>query len=333
MDDLSKALLPIVESAVNKSLEKADFEAVITAKINEVVGNIPHKKVEVIDPAGISRKLDLVHCSFEEMLINVSTGVPVLLKGEAGTGKSHGAEMVAEALGLEFYALSVGEQTPESKLLGFIDANGNYRTTDFRRCFENGGVFLLDEADAGNPNVLLSMNTALSNGYVSFPDGRVKMHKNFRCIATANTFGYGSNARYVGRNKLDAATIDRFIPMVWELDEQLEKLLCNNSEWLTIVRRCRKIAVANFDNVQFGQRKSIFGAKMLAAGQPLEKVFESLILAGLSEDERELLKAALPKKPVSASKSVKKSVSASKSASKSVSASKKEDDLDELFNY
>ena len=49
---------------------------------------------------------------------------PVLLVGSAGTGKNHLVKQVADAIGLEFYFASSVKQG--RRLLGFIDANGNY---------------------------------------------------------------------------------------------------------------------------------------------------------------------------------------------------------------
>jgi hypothetical protein len=43
-----------------------------------------------------------------------------------------------------------------------------------------------------NPNILGILNSALSNGYMAFPDKQVARHKDFVAIATANTFGAGA---------------------------------------------------------------------------------------------------------------------------------------------
>jgi len=113
----------------------------------------------------------IVHQSFELLLHVVATGVPVMLVGAAGTGKSHSAELVAQSFDLPFYAMSVGAQTSKSDLIGYMNAVSAYVRTVFREAYENGGVFLLDEIDAGNSNVLIQLNAALANGYMSFPDG------------------------------------------------------------------------------------------------------------------------------------------------------------------
>lgn len=290
---LGEVFEPMINGAIDTTLTEMDFEGMIKAEVAKSVGNIPSKSLEIKNWDGTIQKMDLVHKSFAKLLKAVANAkLPVLLKGEAGTGKTHGAMMVAEAMGLELYALSVGEQTSESKILGFRDAMGNYSSTDFRRAFEEGGVFLLDEVDAGNPNVLLAINTGISNGFVAFPDSKVYMHKNFRTIATANTFGNGADNRYVGRNKLDKATVNRFVPMVWELDEDIEQLIVNNDAWLKVMREARRLGAENLDDVLLGQRNAIYGAKLLEAEWTFEEVFEAVILTGLGEDDQTLLSQA-----------------------------------------
>ena len=254
-DLLGEALLPIIQGAVDTALDKADFESVVKSEITKAMGAIPQKTLTIIDVKGVTKEMKMVHKQFEMLLKLVSTKRPILMKGEAGTAKSHNAEAVAKALNLDFYSSSVGEQSTKSDLLGFIDANGNYRNTAFRKAFEMGGLFLLDEIDAGNPNVLLAINTGISNGFIDFPDCQIKVHKDFSLIATANTFGNGANGSYVGRNKLDKATVNRFIPIVWELDEVIEEALVQHPQWLKVLREARKIAASDLDEVLLGNEK------------------------------------------------------------------------------
>jgi hypothetical protein len=113
----------------------------------------------------------------------------------------------------------------EYKLTGFIDAQGRIVSTAFRKAFEFGGVFLFGETDASMPGALLAFNTALANGWMDFPDGVVQKHPDFRVVADANTFGTGADRLYVGRNQLDAASLDRYAVLDWPYDEALEAAL------------------------------------------------------------------------------------------------------------
>ena len=303
-DVMAQFIGGLVKGSVDESLKELDFEKTIKDEIKKVTENIPQKNLTIKnDMTGVTTDMKLVHYQFETLIKMVNAGVPVLLKGEAGTAKSHNAEQVAVGLGLDFYTMSVGEQSTKSDLLGYRDAGGAYRTTAFRKAFEMGGLFLLDEVDAGNPNVLLAINTGISNGFIDFPDGMIRVHKNFRLVATANTFGNGASGNYVGRNKLDKATVNRFVSMVWNLDLDVEEALVDNANWLKVIRKARKLADENLDEVLLGMRNAIYGAKLLKADIPFDEVFEMVVLNGLSEDDAMLLSQAknLWREPTSSS--------------------------------
>lgn len=228
------------------------------------------------------------HAQFENLLTIVGTGQPVLMVGPAGTGKTHGAALAAEALGLSFHSISVGSQTSKSDLQGYLDANHHYVRTQFREAYEGGGVFLLDEADAGNSNVLILLNAALSNGYMAFPDGMVHMHEDFRMIATANTYGHGASRQYVGRNQLDAATLDRFAVLTWDIDAKVETALAGgNKKWLNTVRAVRKKVVDELElRVVVSPRATQRGAILLTAGMTFEDVLEIALIGNMPKEHK-----------------------------------------------
>lgn len=184
--------------------------------------------LKVVTDNGDNLVKGVKHMQLPSLINMVGAGLNVMLTGSAGSGKTHASAQVAEALGVKFYALSVGAQTSKSDIVGFIDAGGTYRTTPFRQAYEKGGVFVMDEIDAGNSNVLIQINSALSNGICSFPDKQVKAHKDFHFIATANTYGKGESMKYVGRNRLDAATLDRFTIFHWDIDEKVERAIAGS---------------------------------------------------------------------------------------------------------
>jgi MoxR-like ATPase len=160
-----------------------------------------------------------------------------------------------------------------------------------REAFEKGGLLLLDEVDAANAGVLTIINALLANGYCSFPDGVMQRNENFRCICACNTYGRGADREYVGRNQLDAATLDRFAVVDFEYDENMERAIAGNNEWVDKIQRYRKRAFDLKMRVVISPRASIFGAKLLANGMK-EKLVEDLVLwKGLSEDIRKKITA------------------------------------------
>ena len=158
-----------------------------------------------------------VHFQFEALMDLVAEGHQnLLMVGPAGSGKTTLARNVAEALGLDFGFLSLSAGVTETHLFGRIlpqpDGSWQYVPSRFVEVYENGGVFLLDEIDAADSNVMVSINAALANGVMANPNGRIH-HRHPKCIiiGAANTWGRGGDAVYVGRNQLDAATLDRFV--------------------------------------------------------------------------------------------------------------------------
>lgn len=143
----------------------------------------------------------------------------ILLVGPTGCGKSFIAEKLAEVMELPFGSASCTGGMSESQLTGWLvpgkGGEFRYKIAPFVKAYRDGGVFLLDEIDAADPNTITLLNAALSNGHFFVPHypkdgGRIKRHKDFICIAAANTWGQGADMMYVGRNQLDAATLERF---------------------------------------------------------------------------------------------------------------------------
>ena len=134
--ELDTALVKHIDSKLDGELE------IIRKEMDK------HQVLKVVTENGTNSIKGVKHKQLESLLKTVGAGLNVMLTGSAGSGKTHSAEQVATALGLKFYALSVGAQTSKSDIVGFIDAGGTYRSTPFRQAYENGGVFVMDEIDA-----------------------------------------------------------------------------------------------------------------------------------------------------------------------------------------
>jgi MoxR-like ATPase len=289
-----------LNALIDKKLEsfdegmRADVVEALNAFKSDVYDEIrkiekPREVVVLNMKTGDRVEVGTQHEMFETLLTLISVRLNALLVGPAGSGKTTAAEKVAESLGLKYYSISVGMQTSKTEFFGYMDATGKYVRTLFREAFEKGGVFLLDELDAGNANVIVSINQALANGQCAFPDGMVNKHEDFVIVASANTFGHGASREYVGRCQLDAATLDRFMPIDWNYDEKLETSLCADKQWLRIVRAIRKNAADYKIRAIVSPRASIGGAKLLAAGLPLTAVLNMAIMKGIGQTERETL--------------------------------------------
>tara|TARA_R110000787_G_scaffold126553_1_gene237873 strand:- start:4585 stop:5853 length:1269 start_codon:yes stop_codon:yes gene_type:complete len=229
------------------------------------------------------------HYKFETILQCISAKVNIALVGPAGSGKTTAVRNVADSLELPFYSKSVSSQTGVHEFFGYQDANGKYVRTLFREAYENGGVFLLDEFDAGNPNVLASMNQATANGECAFADGMIKKHEDFVVVMAGNTFGHGATSEYVGRNKIDSATLDRFAFIQFDYDEKLELTISQNKDWCKEVQALRKKAADKKIKTIISPRATFDGEKLLMVGMDKKTVLELIIFKGLTDSERKLL--------------------------------------------
>lgn len=226
----------------------------------------------------------LAHKALPDILTSVLNGGSPFLVGPAGSGKTTLAEQIAKVLKRKFYMAA--RVTSEYKLVGFIDAQGRCVRTQFREAYEHGGVFLFDEVDASDPDALTAFNAALANGLGDFPDGMVSKHKDFIAIAAGNTFGRGADRQYVGRNQLDAATLDRFQTFEVDYDEALELALGSDTEWTRYCQKVRKAIEAEKVRHIVSPRASIIGGRYLAAGMARAKVEEVCVWKGLDEAQR-----------------------------------------------
>lgn len=204
----------------------------------------------------------IYHSKYNYIKQVIDSGMPILLTGEAGTGKTTIAKQLADEMGLPFYTMSMTKQSSVNSLIGFTSINGVYIPTQLRQAFENGGIFLLDEIDAADPNVLLVLNN-IENGFISFPDGIINMHPDFRLIATANPFN--EHAIYTGRSKLDFSTVDRYFIIELERDKKLEaKLICKETK--SQVDIVRKVLKRNGSTLQCTMRDAIRISKLKELG-------------------------------------------------------------------
>ena len=221
-------------------------------------------------------------------------GLPVMIVGPAGSGKTTACEHVAAALGLSFF--TNGALTGAHELTGYKDAAGQYHTTPMRQAFEFGGVYLMDEMDRSDPGAVLALNSALANGFMAFPDSAapIRAHRDFVPMVAANTYGRGADRVYVGANQMDGATCDRFVMLDWTYDEGLERSIAQDDAWVSYVQAARAGAEKHKIRHVISPRASMAGAALRRAGLAFDLVTEAAIWKGLDKDQRGRIIADIP---------------------------------------
>ncbi len=199
-------------------------------------------KILVVKVNDVQRKLKTTAAPcLGRMIVNAKLGLHTLLVGPAGCGKTHAAGQLAEALELKFDHCCLTAGASETWLFGRQTPNG-FVNGGFAERYEFGGVFLGDEYDAIDANMALSINGALANGelYNPISGKKIPKHKDFVFVGAANTMGKGADMTYTGRNRIDAASLDRFVVITVDYSKDLEKELCPDARIRTRLWNARE---------------------------------------------------------------------------------------------
>lgn len=301
----SAADMEEVKKLIHESEEKTavEMEEIYTYARNKaeelkaiILANVKTETVYITPNVPEGVKIEgMQHIQFKELLEMTVALRPENLypwiTGGAGGGKTHSAKQVAEALNIKFRSLSVCAQTTAAAIFGYQNAAGTYISTTFRDCYENGGLFCLDEIDNGNANVLAALNSALSNGHASFPDGQVEMNKDFYLIATANTTGNGATKKFVGRNPIDGATKDRFQYIHWSYDPNIELnvMAKGNKEIYNRIKALRDMAEQKGLECIISPRATAGVNALINIGWTMNKAINAAITEKLTPQEKSAL--------------------------------------------
>lgn len=309
-DDAAENLVKAIQAL---TVQRAKVAPLDEARVLHLIQQHAKKTVRhEITFQGKTASLDgeIFHPCFPEVLAAISAGLNVLLVGPAGSGKTHLAEQVAKALSFDFSF--TGAVMQEHKLLGFRNPMGEVVRTAFRERYEHGGIFLFDEMDGSSAQALLAFNAGLANGQQDFPDGCIARHENFRVIASANTYGTGADRQYVGRNQLDAASLDRFYVIPMDYCEATERAIYSGgnvpavslykprrlsdterADWTAYVHKTRaSVARLGLRHV-VSARAIASGLKSLAAGIPRATVERAVIWKNLPAADIQKIKGAV----------------------------------------
>jgi len=156
----------------------------------------------------------------------------VLLYGEAGTGKTEIGINTAYLEQLPLWDYCFNGETSTDNLLGYNaleEKDGKnvmvWRDGILTKAFRFGGILLLNEINAINPNVSIKLNQALEKGRKLILDENnsevIHAHKNLMVIGTMN-----NSVKYAGTNEMSIALLDRFgVKIEVKYNTKLETLL------------------------------------------------------------------------------------------------------------
>jgi cobaltochelatase CobS len=166
--------------------------------------------------------------ALKNVMLAMEFNEPIMVYGHAGVGKTSIFRYVCNKTNRRLTRVQHTAETQEHKILGQIqvkngfDEHGkSYSYTEFQLgdlpiAMKNGWVYLADEIDRAQPEVLSAYQSVLEGQPLHLPeadeDNRVIVpHPDFRFVATGNSNGMGDETgihRAVQRQ--DAATFERF---------------------------------------------------------------------------------------------------------------------------
>ena len=256
------------------------------------------------------------HYMTDEVVKRLKCLGKAFLVGPAGTGKSTLAMCACrEIFGIEgpveavvksgkFAQISFSPDTVSADMLGFTDVNGVFHETEIIRVFRDGGLILFDEMDDADASLLVKLNTMLANRVIPIPGGVVTQNEECYIVGTANTYGKGGNSMYVGRSRLDAATLDRWKMSTIDVDYdvKLEEGIVARTIGENYPKAAKELTIATRvirERIQANKWKQICstrfvidGCKMVAAGYSIRKVLDTYLL-DWDDNSRRLVNSAI----------------------------------------
>lgn len=241
----------------------------------------------------------------------------VLLQGLHGTGKSSHISQVAALLNWPCIRINLDSHVSRLDLLGKdgIVINDGKQTTEFQPgiltwAIQNPIALILDEYDAGRPDVMFVIQHLLEQGgKLTLLDQKrtITPHPKFRLFATANTVGLGdTTGLYQGTQLLNQGQLDRW-NIIATLDylapeQEIKILLGKFPELDTPTGRTslqQKVMLADLtrESLKYGDLSIVMSPRTLISWVENEKIFSSCNEAfkfsfynRCDENEKELLK-------------------------------------------
>lgn len=240
----------------------------------------------------------------EKVMWGVAQGLPILLIGETGVGKTLLVRHLANKTNNGFRRVNLNGMTTVDEFVGklMINEKGTYWVNGVLiEAMEAGDWLLIDEINACLPEIAFCLHSLLDDDrmiVLTEYDGRIiKPHPNFRLFASMNPH---EDKRYGGTKPLNEALLDRFpltirmdyLPREVEVEVVMSKSGNNDrsvAERMVRVAEDVRAAMAN-DKVfcTFSTRRLIDWARMATKFDPLESA-RSTVLSKVSPFDAQVI--------------------------------------------
>ena len=224
---------------------------------------------------------------------NILKKINTILIGPTGVGKTELVMMIAKALNLECNVYDMGSMIdPLTDLLGshrLNNGNSEFDYAKFTYDIQKPGIILLDElsrAPLSSNNILFPCLDSRRSLPIEIADSKhdrsIKVHDECVFIATANI-----GVEYSGTNEIDAALLNRFIPM--KLNYLPQNIECevlmirtgidktSAMKIIKIVNEIRALYMKNEISKSVSTRESIACADMVVDGFSIVDSIDNII--------------------------------------------------------
>jgi hypothetical protein len=207
--------------------DTAKFKNCVEAIADDAAGSV--KLVEAkpefsaVDGRGDPNQPDVIRtASYLELeeLIDPAHPINIYVTGETGLGKSTAIFAIGKKFNKPVIRVNMSGSTDIDDLIGgirIVDGNTIFDPGPVAIAMEMGAILLLDECDAGKPQILIDLHPVLERKGVLAKKARKMIYPapGFCVIATGNSKGSGdSTGKYIGVNSMNHAFMQRFAVMV-----------------------------------------------------------------------------------------------------------------------
>ena len=195
---------------------------------------------------------------------------PVLLEGDAGSGKNHLIEWVAYKQDMPLIRIQLDATTEPHQLIGdyYMNSEGRWVWVDgpLTLAVRYGAIFVADEINMARGDITAMFHHVLeANGRLDIPQRRefIIPHKHFWFVATCNP-------DYQGTRPMNEAVRDRFTLLPMEYSERIDRLLTGDQALVDVAKALRQMHIRGEVPIPCGTRALIefvtmrhrFGAKL-----------------------------------------------------------------------
>lgn len=230
--------------------------------------------------------------------------INVTISGKPGTGKTRLIHALSAALGLPIYVVPLSHNTDEDALLGMtkmVDGKPASVLTDTVRCFRNGGILALEEANLPQAAVMMgALGQAIEYPFVLMQDGYIPVRRHPLCIvfSTMNVGTAGSKLmsqpfanRFKQSIAMDDPTKDEFISILQSTtgeDEELCRWVYEAYE--KMINTVEADTMADVDSIllSLSMRSCIGAIESIQEGSDPREAINDSIIGKIAEQDRKL---------------------------------------------